>query len=82
MSEILIPDNLSFYTWSNSLRQSLPALNVPMPNKTAKNWWVWAYLFLAINNLGFLPLPDKAMFPKEEDWRKWAWLFLKTYPPS
>jgi hypothetical protein len=53
-----------------------------MPEKTAKTWWAWANLLLAINKLGYLTIADKSMFPKEEDWRKWAWLFIKDYTPG
>lgn len=79
MSAIVLPDKVSFYQWGNSLRQNVPNLIVPNPDKTEKDWWKWANLLISVNKLAYITLADRRMFPKSEDWRKWAWLFIKNY---
>lgn len=79
MSNIILPVKISLYHWGNSLRQSLPELSIPNLPKTDENWWKWADQLIAINRLANITIADKRSFPKPENWRDWAWLFIKNY---
>lgn len=79
MSRFVLPDGVSLYHWGNSLRQNVPALLVPQPPRTEDEWWKWANLLIAVNKLAYISVADRRLFPKPEDWRKWAWLFIKNY---
>jgi len=82
MSRISLPDAQTIYEWGNSLARNLPELQVPIPPKTDNNWWKWANLFISVNKLTYISLADRRVFKKPEDWRKWAWLFIKNYNAS
>jgi hypothetical protein len=79
MSFLVLPVRVSLFHWGNSLKRSLVNLSVPTPPHDLSKWREWANLLLSINGLSYLPTPNKRMFPKDEDWEKWAWLFIKNY---
>lgn len=77
--KISLPTTGTLYEWGNSLSRNVTGLIVPVPPKSTKNWWKWANLLISINKLTYISIADKRIFKKEEDWRKWAWLFIKNY---
>lgn len=74
MADILLPVMIEFEEWSALVRVTS---NLEFPTSTSvKNWREWANNVLNLNNLSDLPIPDKLTYPKDEDWRKWASVFI------
>lgn len=74
---ICIPNNLSFTQWIDGVKLDLYDYVIPVV-AYENNWWKWVESLYIANNLVFLnaPLPSKIIFPKVEDWRKWASFFV------
>lgn len=75
---ITVPVQISFENWANDLNRTMPMLSIPIPTKGVNNWWEWANSLVDLNRLYDLPDGDKSTFPKVEDWKKWAFLFIQT----
>lgn len=75
---IMLPIKTTFKHWVNDLNRTLPLLTIPIPIKGVDNWWDWVDQFIDINHEYKLPSGSKIMFPKTDDWVKWAFLFIQT----
>lgn len=75
---IMLPISTTFVAWANDLNRSLPMLSIPIPTKGVDNWWEWANSLIGINHLYNMPSGSKSMFPHNEDWKKWAFLFVQS----
>lgn len=69
---IVVPTGIDFLTWSSTLYQDLPNLNIPTPESELK-WKEWAEAMILENELVNIPLPENF-----SDWRNWAEYFLKN----
>ncbi len=69
--------SVTFEKWATDLTRSLPQLIIPLPSKGVDKWWQWADSLVSINRLYSLPLSNKSKFPKPENWREWANLFIQ-----
>jgi hypothetical protein len=74
----LIPfpsQKMTFYDWATSFPDSSPGITLPpVPRETSK-WRNWAYSLIRSNAASVnasVPVPLKSVYPKDEDWRKWA----------
>jgi len=74
-NQISIPGNFTFHEWVGDLNNTLPSFVIPVPPKDAKHWKTWVYNFIECNTDSGSILPDAYSFPKEQDWKKWAYLF-------
>lgn len=74
---IMTPSYISFEKWAIDITRSIPQLIVPIPRDGVKKWWEWVNHFIAVNRLYNLPLGNRTQYPHEDDWRKWANLFIQ-----
>lgn len=75
---IPVPDKrTSFKRWVGSLSASLPHVTIPPCSRSDSEWRGWADNFMKSNDF-LLPVPLKRLFPKDEDWRKWAILMIQN----
>lgn len=79
MSTINLPQHYTFREWFMDLNRSYPQLIVPTPLPN-QDWTTSALLLLAINGslIAHVVVPLKQVFPKENDWRKWAMMFIQS----
>ncbi len=79
MSFGIIPYNIEFKRWASQLNNVIPNLTFPIPVPT-KDWRQWALALLILNpkTLATIPTPSIFIFPKEEDWRRWASFFTQV----
>ena len=75
---IMLPIRTTFVQWANDLNRSCPSLNIPFPSKGIKNWREWVNNLIDTNRLYTLPSATASRFPNEEDWKKWAFLFIQN----
>lgn len=75
---VMVPVGVDFKNWANDLNRSLPQLSVPFPTKGEDDWWYWVAQFINANRIYNLPTGSRSQFPKAEDWRKWAYLFIQS----
>lgn len=65
--------DMSFYDWATSVSTSGVNVEVPVVPKDPLKWRDWAYALIRSSPLAIsLPVPLRSVYPKEEDWRKWA----------
>ena len=69
---IVVPKYIDFITWTGTLYQDLPNLNIPSA-ESELNWRDWAESVLLENELINVPLPENF-----DDWRNWAEYFLNN----
>lgn len=79
MTSIALPTHISFKDWILDLNRTFPGLIVPIPMEN-DSWWKSSMLLISINGsiLSHVILPLKSAFPKEEDWKKWAFMFIQS----
>lgn len=69
---IVVPYGIDFVTWTNTLYDSLPQLNLPMAT-TEDEWKDWAESMILDNDLVDVPLPESFT-----SWQNWAEYFLNN----
>ena len=69
---IVVPYGIDFITWTCTLYDSLPQLNLPMAT-TEDEWKDWAESMILDNDLVNVPLPESF-----DSWQNWAEYFLNN----
>lgn len=79
----VIPYGIEFKEWVSQNIQALSHITFPLPTEE-KEWRTWAtyVLFLNPKIAPNTPIPDKRVFPNDEDWRVWASFFISNLPHS
>lgn len=67
---IVIPVGIDFITWTCTLYDDLPHLNIPLAT-SEEDWKEWAETLIVDNDLVNFPLPENF-----KDWRNWAEYFV------
>jgi hypothetical protein len=79
-SPIVLPFGISFEDWGKRLIETFPDLNIPLP-PDQKYWWDWGRFLMNIPEFYQAPVPDKKIYPKEEEWVEWAIFFIQVVQP-
>ena len=69
---IVIPNGIDFITWTCTLFDNLPHLNIPLA-KNEEEWKDWAETIILDNELVNAPLPENF-----KDWKNWAEYFVNN----
>lgn len=69
---IIVPEGIDFLSWTFTLYDSLPHLNLPMATNE-KEWREWAETLILDNDLVNVPLPENFT-----SWQNWAEFFLNN----
>lgn len=79
MRSIILPTQQTFQEWLIDLNRSFPGLIVPTPLPN-QNWWKSAMQLVAFNGklLMNVVLPLRTAFPHNDDWKKWAMMFIQS----
>jgi len=79
MKSIVLPTHETFQEWFMDLNRSFPGLIVPTPLPDM-TWWHSAMQLISFNGklLSHVVLPQKSSFPKENDWKRWAMMFIQS----
>ncbi len=77
MAVITLPINITFKEWAQQLQIDLPNQNILNPPDISK-WHEWAEQLLINNSFYAAPLPNRQIYPKDEDWKKWAIYFVSN----
>jgi hypothetical protein len=72
MTNIVIPRDIDFLTWSANLYTDLPNLNIPLAT-SEETWKEWAETMLLENEIVSVPLPDNF-----DNWQNWADYFVNN----
>jgi hypothetical protein len=79
MRAVILPTQDTFQEWLIDLNRSFPGLIVPTPLPN-QDWWKLAMMLIFLNGklLSNVVLPMKQAFPKNDDWKKWALMFIQS----
>ena len=77
MASITLSQYITFENWTADLNITAPRLTIPTLMK-GQSWWSWANDFIAVNSISGIVIPTKAIFPEENDWRKWAYTLIQS----
>lgn len=79
MVSIALPTHTTFKDWFLDLDRTFPGLIVPIP-MDKDSWRKSAMTLIAINGsiISNVVLPLKQSFPREDDWKKWAFMFIQS----
>lgn len=77
---IQIPEQTNFSDWMCDLIRSRRDLVAIIPPLHEKDWHTSAMLLISANKdkLSRVALPLKGEFPKDEDWRRWAYFLIQS----
>ena len=70
MTNVIIPQKISFFQWASQQNFADPSLNWPVAPASEKDWRTWATLVVYYDNR--FPSPSEQVYPKDEGWRDWA----------
>jgi hypothetical protein len=74
---ITLPIKITLEDWCAQLNNDLPLLAIP-DLRGFKDWQEWACQLINDNSLSAILLPERRIYPKKEDWAKWAVFFMDT----
>ena len=75
---ITIPLGMTFKNWINAVAIDVGHVNLPVKFDESQ-WRKYAAALLLNKNFSGAPLPSATVYPKKEDWRKWAMDFIATF---
>ena len=75
--EITLPVFIDFKRWTEAIKKDLPQYNITVYDGSI-TWQEWADSIIKDNAFdSSCPIPDKLLYPEEEDWQEWAVFFIR-----